>query len=115
MVSSTSRFPIVIVIADEMDADPAFVQDAWHGVVKRFERAPGAVEEIGTTGMQLAPRRHTGHRADIAVVERCAPIREALKIGGMGPATTIRRKHVPVERIEHYHDCFHNSSMMTIG
>ena len=57
--------------------------------------------------MHFAPRRHTGHAADIAIVKCDATPRQTLKVGRMNPIAAVWGQHPAVEGIEHHHDRFH--------
>ena len=90
-----------------MGVDAVLLQDGERGVVERFVRPPGTVQEVVPTGVKLPPRWHARHGADIVVVEGDRALAEAHEVWGQRPVAAVVRQHVPVERVVHHHDRFH--------
>lgn len=81
----------------------------WHGIIEGFQGAPGTMEEIGTSGVQIAARWHTGHGAHIATVKGGRVCCQSEKVGCVGPITAIVFQHMPVEAVEHNNNGAHDS------
>ncbi len=61
VVGRPAVLEIMVMIGGEMGVDAVLFQDLRHRVVERFERAPGAMEEIGSAGVDLAAGGHARH------------------------------------------------------
>lgn len=84
MVGRTAVLPVVLMVADQMGADAGLFQQLGHGVVKGFQRTPAPVQKVGAAGVQLPASRHTGHTADIGILELGRLPRQPEKIGRAG-------------------------------
>ena len=87
-----------------------------------FERPPAALEEFVAAGVDVAPRRHAGSGADVAMVEDGAALDEAVHIGrGHGPvggfgapaliqrfAAAVGADVVAAQGVAEYDDDVHN-------
>ena len=110
MIGAASILPIMIVVADQMAVNAVFLQDFRHGIIVGLHGAPASVQEIVTSCVDFPPCGHTGKASHIAFVKRDAAVRKAFEIRGLCPVTAVWGKHVTVQGIVHYHDCFHNFS-----
>src|SRR5690606_22046196 len=101
-------FKVVLVIGGEMGVNTRILEKFWHGIVEWFEWPPTAVQKIVASGMEVTACRHTGHAADIGVLKGDGAPGKASKVGRMRPVAAVWWEHVPVERVEHDHDGFHD-------
>ena len=107
MIGCPACFPIVVVIADQVARYPVIAQNPGHGIVKGLERAPRAMKKIRSPGMEVAARRHAWHGTNVTVIKGDRSFRQSLEVGSMRPVAAVGGQHVPVQGIEHHHDCFH--------
>ena len=108
MVGASAIFPVMLMIADQMGINPVLFQYFRHGVVKRLQGPPAAVQEIITPRMQFSPCRHTRHAPRITVLELNASLRKPAEIRRQRPAASIWLKVFSVQGIIHDHDRLHN-------
>ena len=108
MVGASAVFPIMLMIADQMGINSVLFQYFRHGVVKRLQGPPAAVQEIITPRMQFSPCRHTRHAPRITVLELNASLRKPAEIRRQRPAASIWLKVFSVQGIIHDHDRLHN-------
>ena len=108
MVGASAVFPVMLMIADQMGINPVLFQYFRHGVVKRLQGPPAAVQEIITPRMQFSPCRHTRHAPRITVLELNASLRKPAEIRRQRPAASIWLKVFSVQGIIHDHDRLHN-------
>ena len=107
VVIRSAFLPVMPVVADQMGVNPVVLKQLRHGVVVGLHGAPAAVQEVVPARVDFPPRRHAGHTAHVAVVKGHRPLRQTFKVGRLGPVAAVAGQHVPVQRIEHYHNCFH--------
>jgi hypothetical protein len=60
----------VVVVGDFVGVHAVLVQRLGHGIIERLERPPAAVQEVVTAGVDLAPRGHARHGADVLSARR---------------------------------------------
>ena len=97
----------MVVIAHQVGVDAVRAEDGRHRVIERLQWPPSTVEEVVTTRVQFAPRRHARHAAHVTGVEAGGLFRQPREIRCSHPVAAIRLQHAPVQRIEHHHDGFH--------
>ncbi len=90
VVIGASRFEIMVVIGAEVRVDSGLLENLRHRIVKRLERSPTAMQEVGTPGVQIPSRRHARHRTNIALVKRHRLLRQAFEIGRVDPIAAKR-------------------------
>jgi len=69
MVSGSTIFPVVSMIADQVGVDAMLGKNLRHRLIEWLQRSPATVEKIVAPGMQLAACGDTGHTADIGIIE----------------------------------------------
>jgi len=69
VVGAAAILPIVGVVAHQMGIHAMFLENLGHRVIEGFNRAPTAVQEIVSTGMEFATGGHAREATGIAVVE----------------------------------------------
>ncbi len=111
MVRSSSGFPIMIMIADQMGVDPLLAQKRRQGIVERLERAPASVQKVVSAGQQVPSRGHAGHAAHPVVVERDASVGQPAKVRSVYVLAAVRRQHMAVQRVEHDDNRFHDGTL----
>ena len=102
-----------VVIVDVVVAVTTVDADVPAAAVTADADAPAAAVTTAAAAMISVPVpdvRHTGKASHIAFVKCDAAVRKAFEIRGLCPVTAVWGKHVTVQGIVHYHDCFHNFS-----
>ena len=107
VIGRPAILPVVVVVGGQVGVHAGPAEHLRDRVVERLQRPPRRVQEVGPPGVEVAPRRHARHGADVGALEGRRPPRQPREVGGVGPVAAVGRQQVPVERVEHDHDRFH--------
>jgi len=80
----------MLMVGDFVAMHAVLVEDLGHGVIEGLQRTPTAMQEIVTSGVQLAPGWHTGHAANEGFIKGDASLRQAREIRRMHPIAAVR-------------------------
>ena len=110
VVVGPAGLEVVVVVRRQVAVDGAIplAQQVEAVEVEGLHRPPAAVQKAGASRVQVAPRGHAGHGADVAAVERDRPPRQPREVGRAGPRRPVGGEEVAVEAVEHQQDGAHD-------